>query len=63
MGIDLGIELAQLVISLLATILKGNPTAIEQSILDIVKKGYSAYEQQTGKPLDASLIQPIPPIE
>ena len=62
MNIDLGIELAQLVIGLLATILKGNPTAIEQAILDVVSKGYEAYEAQVGKPLDPSLIQPIPPL-
>ena len=62
MTIDLGLELAQLVIGLLATILKGNPTAIEQAILAIVQKGYDAYQAQTGRALDPSLIKPIDPL-
>ena len=63
MNFDLGLQLAELVIALLATLLKGNPTDIENAILAIVRKGYQAYYAQTGKPIDPSLIQPIPPIE
>lgn len=63
MSVDLALELAQLVISLLASIFKKNPTQIEQNIIDIIKKGYEAYEEQTGKPIDPSLITPIDPIQ
>ncbi len=63
MTFNLGVELAQLVISLLAILLKGNPTDIENAILAVVRKGYEVYIAQTGKPIDPSLIQPIPPIQ
>lgn len=63
MNFDIGLELASLVISLLSMLVKGNPTDIENAILAIVKKGYAAYETQTGRAIDPTLIQPIPPIE
>lgn len=62
MTFDLAVMLAQLAVNLLGAVLKGNPTVIEQSLLDLVKAGHNAYEQQTGKPIDSSLIHPIDPI-
>jgi hypothetical protein len=60
--IDLILEILALGIQAAGALFKGNPTAVEQAILGIVQKGYAAYEAQTGKPLDPSLIKPIPPL-
>ena len=62
MTIDLLLEILQIAIQAASGLIKGNPTGIEQAILDIVSKGYAAYEAQTGKPLDPDLIKPIPPL-
>lgn len=59
MTIELILELIGLGVSAAGQFVKGNPTQLEQSLLAIVQKGVSAYEQHTGKPIDPSLIRPI----
>ena len=60
--LDLILTIVQIGINAASTLVKGNPTGVEQAILDIVKKGYEAYESHTGKPIDSSLIKPIEPL-
>lgn len=54
--------LVQLGISVLGETVKGNPTNLEQSLLEMAQKSVAAYEAQTGKPIDASLLHPIDPV-
>ena len=55
-------ELVQLAIDAANALIKGNPTDLEQSLLNLVMKGNAAYEAQVGRPIDPSLIRPIDPI-
>lgn len=56
------LELVQLGISILGETVKGNPTNLEQALLDLSRKSIAAYEAQTGKPIDPALLNPIDPI-
>lgn len=56
------LEIVQLGITVLGEEVKGNPTNIEQALLDLVQKSVGAYEAQTGKPIDPTLIRPIDPL-
>ena len=59
MNIDLIIEITELALSITDNILNGSQTANAQTatLLQILQKGAQAYQQQTGQPLDLSLIQ------
>lgn len=46
-------------IDILGGLYAGNPTSLEQALLSMVQKSVSAYEAQTGKAIDPSLIKPI----
>lgn len=62
LGADQIFELIQLGINVLGAFLKGNPTALEQAILDLTLAGHKAYQLQAGKPIDPTLLQPIDPL-
>lgn len=56
------LEIAQLAIIILGEEAKGNPTNIEQALLDMAQKSVAGYEAQAGKPIDPTLLHPIEPI-
>lgn len=60
--IDMILELIGAGVQLLGATVKGNPTNLEASLLAIAQKGVAAYEAQTGKPIDPSLLRPIDPV-
>ena len=54
-------QILQLALSLAQAQLTGKPAqdlSIDQALLEIVQKGAQAYQFQTGRPLDVSLIKP-----
>ena len=61
MNTDLIIQILQLALSLAQAQLTGKPAqdlSIPKTLLEIVQKGAQAYQLQTGRPLDVSLIKP-----
>jgi hypothetical protein len=61
MNPNLIMQILQLALSLAQAQLTGKPAqdlAIDQVLLEIVQKGAQAYQLQTGRPLDVSLIKP-----
>jgi len=56
--LEIILELVQLAINAAGSFIKNNPTALEQSLLDLVIKGHQAYEVQAGRPIDPTLIGP-----
>lgn len=49
-------------IDILGGLYAGNPTQLEQALLSMVQKSVQAYEAQTGKPIDPTLLKPIEPV-
>lgn len=60
--LDAVFAIVQLGITILAEEARGNPTNLEQSLLDMAKKGVAAYEAQSGKPIDPALLHEIEPV-
>jgi hypothetical protein len=61
MNPNLIMQILQLALSLAQAQLTGKPAqnvSIAQVLLEIVQKGAQAYQLQTGRPLDVSLIKP-----
>ncbi len=63
--VTLLLEIITTAASVVAGFLKGDPQAIANavaSITEIIQKGISAVEAQTGQPIDPALIKPFQPI-
>ena len=61
MNPNLIMQILQLALSLAQAQLTGKPAqdlSIAKTLLEIVQKGAQAYQLQTGRPLDVSLIKP-----
>ena len=58
MNLQLVMEISDIALSITNNILKGSQTASAQTaaLLQILQKAALAYQQQTGQPLDPSLI-------
>ena len=58
MNLSLIMEIAQLAFSLVSSAVQGTqtPASVTASLLQILQKGAQAYQQQTGLPLDPSLL-------
>ena len=58
MNLSLIMEIAQLALSLVSSVVQGTqaPASLTATLLQILQKGAHVYQQQTGLPLDPSLL-------
>ena len=65
MNTNFAIEIIELALSVMKTQTTGKTqqdAALVAALVNIIGKSIQAYEEQTGQPLDPSLIKPEPPM-